>query len=150
MAKRQILAGSTSVTIYVKLLDSSSTVGAGKTGLAYNTSGIKIYYARYRGSATAITPVTQTVTGAYSSGGFVEVSTNMPGIYRLDIPDAALASGVPSVVISISGMTGVVEQEVEIELTATDNQDANAGGMAYITDSRTQSGIAATNSNRIP
>lgn len=110
--------GATSQTILVFIQDSASATGAGKTGLAFNTAGLSAYYARPRANAAAITLATQTVTGAFSSGGFVEVDgTNLPGIYRLDIPDAALASGADSVVVMLKGAAGMVPLPLEIQLT---------------------------------
>ena len=89
-----IYAGSTSQTIDLMIYDSSSTTGAGLSGLAFNTSGLKAYYRiGSTGAATSITLATQTATGAWSSGGFAEIdATNMKGVYRLDLPDAAAAS----------------------------------------------------------
>jgi hypothetical protein len=85
------LTGAKSRTIYIKI---TSSVNAPQTGLAYNTSGILASYSLSRGARVAITLATQTVTGAWSTGGFVEVdATNMPGVYRLDVPDAAWATG---------------------------------------------------------
>jgi len=85
-----VYAGLTSQTIDVFLRDSSSATGAGLTGLVYNSSGLKAYYRKgATGTATQITLATQTAGGAWSSGGFVAVDgTNLPGIYRLDLPDA--------------------------------------------------------------
>jgi len=87
-----IYAGLTSQSIDVNLKDSSSTVGAGLAGLVYNTASLAAYYRKgATGSATAISLATQTVGGAWSSGGFVEVqATNMKGVYRLDLPNAAV------------------------------------------------------------
>jgi hypothetical protein len=126
-------AGTTSQTLYLFLQDASKTDGSGLTGLVYNSTSLVAYYVRARGSATAITLATQTVTGAFSSGGFVEVSSaNMPGIYRLDLPDAALASGVDNVVIMLKGAANLAPVVFEMELTAWDNQDAVRGGMTAL------------------
>jgi hypothetical protein len=112
--------GKTSQTVYIEILDSASTIGAGKTGLVYNAGSLECYYTRTKGNATAVTLATQTVTGAYSSGGFVEVSSShQPGVYRFDIPDAAIASGVDSVVFVIRGASGMVDCRFEIDLGAT-------------------------------
>lgn len=83
-----LYAGLTSQTLDVMLYNSST--GAAYTGLAYNTSGLKAYYRKgATGTMTAITLATQTVGGAFSSGGFVEIdSTNAQGLYRLDVPNA--------------------------------------------------------------
>lgn len=87
-----VYAGMTSQTIDIFLRDSSSTTGQGLSGLVYNSAGLVASYRKgATGSRTAITLATQTVGGAYSSGGFVEIdATNMKGVYRLDIPNAAV------------------------------------------------------------
>lgn len=87
-----VYAGLTSQTIDVFLGDSSSTTGGGLTGLAFNTASLTCYYRKgATGTPTAITLATQTVGGAWSSGGFVQVdSTNMPGVYRFDIPNVVV------------------------------------------------------------
>jgi hypothetical protein len=107
-----IYAGSTSQTIDVFIPDSASTTGGGKTGLVFNTSNLAAYYRKgATGTATAITLATQTVGGAYSSGGFVEIdATNMPGMYRLDLPNAAVdTAGLTHVMLrGASGMAPTV------------------------------------------
>lgn len=131
---RILLAGATSQTIYVEILDSTSTTGGRKTGLVFNTSSLTGYYVRNGGSATAITLATlAAANSAYSSGGFKEVdATNMPGIYRLDVPDAAVAASAASVVICLKGATGMVQVSEEIQLTAVNLQDAVRGGMTAL------------------
>lgn len=132
MAKISIKAGATSVTVNVFIQDSTSTVGAGKTGLAFNTASLIAYYMLPAANSVAITLATQTVTGAWSSGGFVEIdSTHCPGWYRLDLPNAAIASGRYSS-INLQGATGMAQCPVEIELTGWDNQDAVHGGMSAL------------------
>lgn len=130
---RKMKAGATSQTIYVEVLDSTSTTGGRKTGLAYNTASLVAYYVMNGGSATAITLATlAAANSAWSSGGFKEVdATNMPGIYRLDVPDAAIASG-PSVVITIKGATGMVQVSEEIQLEAINAQDAVRLGLTAL------------------
>lgn len=115
--KRLITAGATDQTVYLFIMDSASTTGGGKTGLAYNTASLVCYYVRDLGSATALTLATQTVTGAHSDGGFVEVdATNMPGIYRLDLSDAVCAAGVSNVALMLKGASGMVPIPLEIQL----------------------------------
>ena len=131
---RLITKGATDQTIYVEVLDSTSTTGGRKTGLAYNTSSLTAYYVRNGGSATAITLATlAAANSAHSDGGFKEVdATNMPGIYRLDLPDAAVASGADSVVVTIKGATGMAQVSAEIQLVAVNPQDAVRGGMTAL------------------
>ena len=128
-----IKKGQTSQLIRVFIADTDYADGRGKTGLAHNTSGIKMYYLRETASsATSITPVTMTV-GTWASGGFKEVdSTNMPGVYEVGIPDAALATGANSVVLMISGMTGAAVVVKEINLVAYDPQDSVRLGLTAL------------------
>ncbi len=132
MAKLDILAGTTSKTIDVFLPDSASTTGAGKTGLVYNTSGLTCYYLREGAASTvAMTLVTMTV-GTWTSLGFKEIdATNMPGMYQIGVPNAAIAAGAKSVKLYIIG-TGVAPIIAEIQLTAVDNQDAVRFGLSAL------------------
>lgn len=136
MAKLSVKAGSTSQAFIISILNSAASpaVPTGLANLVYNSSGLTAYYARTKSAAVAITLATQTATGAFSSGGFVAIdNTNMPGVYRLDLPDAALASaaGVNNVVVMLKGAGNMVQCLMEIELTGWDNQlvPGAAGGM---------------------
>ena len=122
MAKLFVQAQATSNrSEYVFVQDSASTTGGGKTGIAYNAAGLTAYYVRPAGSATAITLATQTVTGAWSSGGWVEVdATNLPGIYRFDIPNAVFATGVDHAVVMLKGASGMASVSLEYQLTGFD------------------------------
>ena len=137
MAKASILAGSTSQSLNVFIQDSSSTTGAGLSGLAYNSAGLAAYYTftGANATATAITLATLAgVTSAWSSGGFIEIdATHMKGLYRLDIPNAALAAASGrAVYIMLYGGTNMAPLALEIELTAWNDQDAVRGGMTAL------------------
>jgi hypothetical protein len=134
MAKLQRLAGSTSHVLTIFIQDSSSTVGAGLTGLAYNSSGLTCYYKRNTGTAAvAVTLANISTLGTYVSGGFAEVSAaNLPGLYEFHPPDAAYAVGARSVVFLLKGATNQVPVPIEIELTAVDNQDATRFGLTNL------------------
>lgn len=128
--KLSIQAGKTSESINIFIADSSSTTGAGLTGLAYNTGSLVAYYSFTGANATAtqITLATlATITTAWASGGFKEIdATNMPGWYRLDLPNAVLASSKGRVVsLHLKGATNMAPCPIEIELTGWDNQNAN-------------------------
>jgi hypothetical protein len=125
--KLSLLKGTTSKLLTVFIQDSTSTTGGGLTGLAFGTSGLAAYYLREgAGSATSITLATMTL-GTWATGGFIVVDgTNMPGVYQLGIPDAAIASGAKSVVVMIRGAANMAPLVLEIELTAVDNQSATA------------------------
>jgi hypothetical protein len=131
--KLSIQVGSTSQTINVFIQDSSSTTGAGLTGLVFNTSGLTAYYALPRAAAAAITLATlASATAAWATGGFIQIdATNMPGWYRFDVPNAVLASG-RFVSLHLKGAANMAPLPIEIELTAWNNQDAVRGGMTAL------------------
>lgn len=114
-------AGSTSQSVNVTFID--DTTGLPTAGLAYNSGGIDINYTRMGAAQTAVTEVTQTAAGAYSSGGFVSVGQ---GSYRFDIPDAALSAGVPYVVVT-GVITGYTMLPCTILLTPSVNAAALGG-----------------------
>jgi len=131
----EIKAGSTDQTIYFHLVD--ITDGSDMTGLVYNSSGLKAYYVLNRAAAAQITLATlAAATTAHADGGFKEVdATNMPGVYRLDLPDAAVATG-PAVVVTISGFADLKAESQRIELVANTAADVIAATTAIETDTQ--------------
>jgi hypothetical protein len=123
----RINPGAVDQTVYFRLRDSST--GLPRTGLAYNSAGAQISYTRNRAAAASITPATlASASAAHSDGGFVEIdSTKCPGLYRLDLPDAAVASGVAQVVVSVT-FTGVIGESMRIAL---EQAPAGAGSIAF-------------------
>lgn len=107
--------GITDFTLYIRLRD--STTGLAKVGLAFNSAGASCSYTRPLAAAQSLTLATlASATAAHSDGGFVEVhNTIAKGLYRLDLPDAAVAVGAPFVVINIE-FDGVIEEGVLISL----------------------------------
>jgi hypothetical protein len=134
MAKIAIKQGATSVSVNIFIADSSSSTGAGLSGLVFNTSGLTAYYMRPKVAATAITLATlAAVTSAYSSGGFKEIdATNAKGWYRFDIPDAVIANAERFVDVHFQGATNMAPLPLEIELTTVDNQDGAAFGLSRL------------------
>ena len=135
---RQIKKGSTDQSIDIFIGDTST--GAGKTGLAYNTSGLSMWYHRTGAAKTSITLATlSALTDAHSDGGFKEIGD---GHYRLDVPDAAFATGVNEVRFGGAATGGVViptsnhlvdydpQDTVRLGLTAMPNvASGNAGAL---------------------
>ena len=120
--KLKIKEGTTSKLIRIFIQDSSSTTGAGLTGLVYNSSGLTAYYLpEGDATATAITLATMTA-GTWASGGFDEVdATNMPGVYEVGLPDAVVdATSEGSVLVMLKGATNMAPVLAEIELDAID------------------------------
>ena len=105
-----IAPGSTSQSIELYL---------GATGLTFATSGLSAYFVRNREAPTPITLVTQTATGTWASGGFAEISSTFtPGLYRLDIPNAAVAAGADDVTVVVRGASGTNGAVMTIKLSS--------------------------------
>ncbi len=154
-----ITAGSTDQTIDIFLQDSSSATGAGLTGLAFNSSGLTCYYRKgATGAATQLTLATQTVGGAHTDGGFVEVdSTNAPGVYRLDLSDTMVAAE-GFVSVYLHGATNLLQTALRIncqtlaadvvkvsgDSTAADNLELDYDGTGY---NKSNSTIGTTTTN---
>ena len=126
-----IAPGSTSQSIELYL---------GATGLTASTSGLSAYFNRTRTAAVQITPLVALtdMTDGWVSGGFKEVNAStMPGVYRLDIPNAALAAGADDVTVVVRGASGTNGAVMTIKLssggltaaqTASAVWDASAAG----------------------
>jgi len=119
--KKILKAGATSQTIDIWVGNSSSTTGAGLTGLVYNSAGLTCYYrVGATGNATALSLANQTAYGAWTQGGFAEISsTNMPGIYRLDLANATVASA-GSASLSLKGATNMAPVNIELQMVTND------------------------------
>ena len=133
--KLSIKAGSVSQSVYVFIQDSTSTTGAGLAGLTNASAGLTAYYALPLAAPVAIAlAALALITTAYASGGFVAVDgTNMPGWYRLDLPNAAIAVASGRFVsLHLKGATNMAPLPLEIELTGWDNQDGMRGGLTAL------------------
>ncbi len=116
-----IAPGSTSQSIELYL---------GVTGLTASTSGLTARYNRTRTASVSIPLVARTIAQAWTSGGFAEIdATNMPGVYRLDLPDAALAAGADDVTVVVRGASGTNGAVMTVKLSSgglTSAQTASA------------------------
>lgn len=121
------VAGATSEIWQVFIRDSTSTVGAGLTGLTNASSGLTAYYHRDTDTtATVITLVTMTV-GTYTSSGFKEIdAANMPGWYQFCPPNAAIAAGAKSCGFHLKGATSMVPLPIEVQLVAVNPDSATS------------------------
>jgi len=139
---RQILKGSTNVSVDVYIID--STDGTPELGVLFDATGMDLEYRRELAAVVNITEATlAALTTAHADGGFLEIGH---GLYRLDVPDAAFATGVETV--SIQGtVTGMIilpqtiqlvdfdpEDGVRLGLTALPNAAADAAGGLPISD----------------
>lgn len=115
--------GATSVSLEFRLAD--ATTGAAKTGLDVTTVNLQYHRPRSAPStATALTLLAAPTT-AFTAFGAKEVdATNSPGLYRIDPPDAAFASGADEVAITVTG-TAIQPVTRLIGLVTLDARAAN-------------------------
>lgn len=107
------------ITIAPASTSQSIELYLGATGLTFSTTGLAAYYVRNQSAPVAITLVTQTPTGAWSSGGFAEISSSLvPGVYRLDVPNAAFAAGASDVTIVVRGASGTNGAALTVTLSS--------------------------------
>jgi hypothetical protein len=118
---REIVKGSQDVTVYATVFDTS---GDRKTGLA--ASAITCHYCRTLGSAVTVSMSPLASAGAaHAEGGCYEISqVALPGRYRLDLPDAAFASGADAVLFDLlaasaapTGLDFVIVEPMYADLT---------------------------------
>lgn len=139
-----VTAGATDQTIDIFLQDSSSATGGGLTGLTNASSGLTCYYRKgATGTVTQLTLASQTVGGAHTDGGFVELdSTNAPGTYRLDLSDA-MVSAEGTLTIYLHGATNLLQTPIRVHVasatrgytgTAVPAAAADAAGGLVISD----------------
>ena len=129
--------GSTDRSVTVYAFD--NTTGLPKADLIHNSAGVDLWYRREGAAVTSITEANLAggLTNAHSDGGFLAVAN---GEYRLDLPDAAVATGANYVDIG-GTFTGYVvtggrirlvdidlEDTVRMGLTALPNAVVNAAG----------------------
>lgn len=133
---RPILKGSIDQSVVIRIVD--STDGTPETGVVFNTSGIDLWYRREGATKTSITEATlSALSDAHSDGGVLHIGD---GYYRLDLPDAAVASGANGVMVggTVTGMVVIgcyvplvdynPYDAVRLGLTALPNAAANATG----------------------
>jgi hypothetical protein len=93
-----------SFTVSPNTTNRSELIYLGAKGLTHTTPSLSSSYVRAGAIRTAITLVSQTPNGSWTSGGFCEIdSTNMPGIYRIDVPNAVFVAGAESAMLQLTG-----------------------------------------------
>ena len=108
-----------SITIAPGSTSQSIELYLGATGLTASTTGLSARYNRTRTASVDIPLVARTIAQAWTAGGFAEVdATNMPGVYRLDLPDAALAAGADDVTIVVRGASGTNGAVMTVKLSS--------------------------------
>lgn len=122
-----VTKGSTDVSVNIRIVD--ETDGTPETAVEHNTTGIDLWYRREGAAVSSITEVAlAALTTAHTDGGIEHISH---GWYRLDVPDAAFASGVDGVQIG-GTVTGMIVHAPYVQLTDVDLFDAVRGGMTAL------------------
>jgi hypothetical protein len=124
---RQLKKGSTDKSVILRIID--STDGTPENSVVYNTSGIDLWYRREGATKTSITEVTlAALDTAHTDGGFLFIGD---GYYRLDLPDAAWATGATHVMIG-GTVTGMIVIGQEVQLVSFDPDDAVRFGLTSL------------------
>jgi hypothetical protein len=110
-----VVAGSTDVTTYFKLRLAAD--GTAATGLTI--ADLDLQYVRSGVAPTAkvdATALAATDT-AHTDNRAIEIdATDQPGLYRVDWPDAAFASGVREVILTVKHTT-IFTEDLRVNLT---------------------------------
>lgn len=91
-----IVKDATNVEAKIRILDSTS--GAPETGVTSATTGLALYYRRDGATDTQITPIgdLSALDDAHTDKAILHIGN---GYYRVDVPDAAFATGASSVLV---------------------------------------------------
>ncbi|MBK8916464.1 MAG: hypothetical protein IPM64_18005 [Phycisphaerales bacterium] len=139
---RAIKKDSTDQSVVIRIVDSGD--GTPETAVEHNTSGIDLWYRREGATKTSITEAAlAALDSAHSDGGIEHIGD---GYYRLDLPDAAVATGANGVMVggTVTGMVVIgcyvhlvdydPQNAVRLGLTALPNAAADAAGGLPISD----------------
>lgn len=121
MAKRLFTAGSTGKSIDIFIQDSSTSSGAGLQGISTASAGLQAAYRAGSLGVPTTFPLTMLSSAdqAWASGGLFQLSSAaMPGVYRLDLPDAVLAS-TPAATVYLGGATNMVPVVAELQVVSS-------------------------------
>ena len=119
----------TSRSVTLRIIDSST--GLPETGVVWDTAGIDLWYRREGAAVVSITEAdltTPALDDSWETGGFLHISD---GEYRLDVPDAAFASGANHVDIG-GAVTDMVVIGGRVRLVGYDPEDAASLGLTTI------------------
>jgi hypothetical protein len=149
MLKDIVTKGATDRSVTVTIVD--STDGTPETGVVFNTSGIDLWYRREGAAKTSITEATlASLTTGHTDGGFLHIGD---GVYRLDLPDAAFATGANHVDFG-GTVTGMIVIGGRVRLVDVNLEDSVRGGMTALPNAAAAANgglptVDATNSVKI-
>ncbi|MEE9597227.1 MAG: hypothetical protein V3V96_10670, partial [Acidiferrobacterales bacterium] len=128
-----VTEGATDVTVPFYFVDDVGGTNPGEptTGLLFSDieTGGSASYQRQGAARVDFALITlASASAAHADGGFILVDdTEMPGVYRCDIPDAAVAAGVDFVIIYLraASANNTITRPIKIDLTVVDLRAAN-------------------------
>ena len=150
--------GQGSIIIRFKVLDALQTFPAGKTGITeasadliistiVDNEAVPVVYTQAAGNIETIAALGTYVAPTAGKCRLKEVDpVNHKGVYELQIADSRFAvAGAKSLLVSVAGVTNMIEVDFPVSLIALDLQDGAAGGMSRLdtnTSSRAAPGAA--------
>ena len=143
-----VTAGKTNVSVYYYIVGDAGNAAPGEpvTGLLFSDieTGGSASYARQGAARVDLTLITlASASAAHADGGFILVDdTNMPGVYRCDYPDAAFATGVDEVSLSIVVASGksAVAAPIKVQITDIDFRDSVRAGLTALPNAAADAG----------
>ena len=143
-----VTAGKTNVSVYYYIVGDAGNASPGEpvTGLLFSDieTGGSASYARQGAARVDLTLITlASASAAHADGGFILVDdTNMPGVYRCDYPDAAFATGVDEVSLSIVVASGknAVAAPIKVQITDIDFRDSVRAGLTALPNAAADAG----------
>jgi hypothetical protein len=130
-----VKAGSQNVSVEVIARREGPTPRQPVTGLGLDSPGLLAAFVRAGEAPRAIT-LRGGGSETWHPGSFEEVDPDLlPGVYRLGLPDAAVAEGATQVMVVVSCPGSAIEP-VEIELVAYDPQDSERMGLGALESDR--------------
>ena len=155
MQNTAVAAGATDVSVILRAFD--VTTGAAKTDLVYDTTDLAISYKRGATGTTttaqegeATEPVTlASETTAHADWGFLHLES---GAYRVDLPDAAFATGSPTppwvlITAEVVGDADVLFTAAFVDLTGSDPRAAAVTTTTIADEVQTRTIAAVTTVN---
>jgi len=124
---RPRLKGTTDQSVTIYIVD--DTDGTPEQGVVYNTGSIAVWYRREGEAKVALSLATlASASASHTDSGFIHIDD---GVYRLDLPNAAFASGAGEVTVGGS-IPDMVVLPVTIPLVDYNNQDAVRLGLTSL------------------
>lgn len=130
--KLLVQSGKTNYTVQIFIQDSTSLTGAGLTGLA--AADLTCYRSWVEtdndvvSAQISLSDLTA-LTDAHSDGGIFEVdATNLPGLYRLDLPDNIFGASIWSSVVMVkdAATNNVVPVLLEFQMVESEPLTSSA------------------------